>query len=353
MTLAEICVRRPVFATMLVMFLVVLGVFSFMDLGVDLFPKADPPIVSVRVLLPGASPDEMTSQVILPIEEQLSSVSGLDELEIMIMDGSARITCRFVLDRKMEDAAQDVREKMALAMGKLPPNVEPPVITKADPESDPILTLVIGGPRSLREVTEIADKQIKRTLQTIDGVAAIDIIGGRDREIQILLDAEKLNSHRITVDQVARAMQNENLEAPGGRLYQGAEELAVRTMGRFDVAREFSDLIVSSANGAPIKVSDLGRVEDTYKEPRSFARLDGKPAVTLQIRRQAGTNTENGVDAVRDKLEKLRPVLPDDLTINIVSDQSQFIRASIAALEEHLLLGSLLEIGRASCRERG
>ncbi|HEY9433457.1 MAG TPA: efflux RND transporter permease subunit [Blastocatellia bacterium] len=342
MTLAEVCVRRPVFTTMLIMFLVVLGVFSFLDLGVDLFPKADPPIVSVRIRLPGASPDEMTSQVILPVEEQLSSVSGLDELEIMVMDGSARITCRFVLDRKMEDAAQDVREKMALAMGKLPPNVEPPVITKADPESDPILTLVVGGPRSLREITEISDKQIKRALQTLDGVAAIDIVGGRDREIQILLDAEKLNSHRITVNQVARALENENIEAPGGRLFQGTEELAVRTMGRFDVVREFSDLIVSSAAGAPIKVSDLGRVEDTYKEPRSFARLDGKPAVTLQIRRQAGTNTVKVVDAVRDKLEKLRPTVPDDLTIDVVSDQSLFIRASIASLEEHLLLGSLL-----------
>ncbi|MFN0124181.1 MAG: efflux RND transporter permease subunit [Blastocatellia bacterium] len=342
MTLAEICVRRPVFATMLVMFLVVLGAFSFMDLGVDLFPKADPPIVSVRIRLPGASPDEVTSQVILPIEEQLSSVSGLDELEIMVMDGSARITCRFVLDRRMEDAAQDVREKVALAMGKLPPNVEPPIITKADPESDPILTMVVGGTRSLREITEIADKQIKRTLQTIDGVAAIDIVGGRDREIQILLDAEKLNSHRLTVNQVARALQSENIEAPGGRLYQGAEELSVRTMGRFDVIRQFSDMIVSSSGGAPVKVTDLGRVEDLYKEPRTFARLDGKPAVTLQIRRQSGTNTVRVVDAVQAKLAQLRQTLPGDLSMDVVSDQSQFIRASIAALEEHLLLGSLL-----------
>jgi HAE1 family hydrophobic/amphiphilic exporter-1 len=342
MTLAEICVRRPVFATMLVLFLVVLGIFSFMDLGVDLFPKADPPIVSVRIRLPGASPDEMTSQVVLPIEEQLSSVSGLDEMEAMVMDGGARITCRFVLDRKMEDAAQDVREKIALAMGQLPPNVEPPIIIKADPDSDPILTLVIGGPRSLREITEIADKQIKRTLQTVEGVAAIDILGGREREIQILLDAEKLNSHRITVNQVAAALQNENIEAPGGRLYLGSEELAVRTMGRFDVVRQFSELIVSSANGAPIKVTDLGRVEDKYKDPRSFARIDGKPAVTMQISRQAGVNTVTVVDALRDKLEKLRPILPQDLTVDVVRDQSQFIRASISALEEHLLLGSLL-----------
>ena len=227
-------------------------------------------------------------------------------------------------------------------MGKLPPNIEPPIITKADPESDPILTLVIGGPRSLRETTEIADKQIKRALQTIDGVAAIDIAGGRDRKIQILLDAEKLNSHRLTVNQVAQALQNENIEAPGGRLYQGAQELVVRTMGRFDVVREFSDLIVASTGGAPFKVSDLGRVEDTYKEPRSFARLDGKPAVTLQIRRQSGTNTVKVVDAVRAKLAQLRSTLPGDLTMDVVSDQSLFIRASIAALEEHLLLGSLL-----------
>lgn len=342
MTLAEVCVKRPVFSVMLISFLVVLGIFSFMDLGVDLFPKADPPIVNVRLRLPGASPDEVVSQVVLPVEEQLSSVSGLEELDVMAMDGSTRITCRFALERKMEEAAQDVREKIALAMGKLPPNVEPPIITKADPESDPILTLVIGGPRSLRETTEIADKQIKRALQTIDGVAAIDIAGGRDREIQILLDAEKLNSHRLTVNQVARALQNENIEAPGGRLYQGAQELVVRTMGRFDVVREFSDLIVASTGGAPIKVSDLGRVEDTYKEPRSFARLDGKPAVTLQIRRQSGTNTVKVVDAVRAKLAQLRPTLPSDLTMDVVSDQSLFIRASIAALEEHLLLGSLL-----------
>ena len=342
MTLAEVCVRRPVFATMLILFLVVLGVFSFMDLGVDLFPKADPPIVNVRIKLPGASPDEVTSQIVLPVEEQISSVSGLDELEIWSMDGLARITCRFALDRKMEDAAQDVREKVALAMGKLPPNTQPPVITKADPESDPIITLVVGGPRNLREITEIADKQIKRTLQTVDGVAAIDIVGGRDREIQVLLDAEKLNSHRISVNQVARALQNENIEAPGGRLFQGTEELAVRTMGRFDVVREFSDLIVSSANGAPIKVADLGHVEDTFAEPRSFAKLDGKPAVTLQIRRQAGTNTVKVVDAVREKLDKLRTQLPNELAITVISDQSQFIRASIAALQEHLLLGSLL-----------
>src|SRR5262245_63468585 len=175
MTLAEVCVRRPVFTTMVILFFVLVGVFSFLDLGVDLFPKADPPIVNVRVMLPGANPEEMTSQVILPVEEQLSSVSGLDELEIMVMDGSARITCRFVLDRVMEDAAQDVREKMALAMGKLPPNIEPPVITKADPESDPIITLVVGGPPSLRELTEIYDKHIKRSLPTLEGVDGIDI----------------------------------------------------------------------------------------------------------------------------------------------------------------------------------
>jgi HAE1 family hydrophobic/amphiphilic exporter-1 len=341
MKLAEVCVRRPVFATMLTLFLVVLGGFSFLSLGVDLFPQADPPVVNVKVRLPGASPEEIVNRVILPLEEQISSVSGLDEMESVATDGLARITCRFVLERTIEDAAQDIREKVAVAMGQLPPNVEPPVINKADPESDPILTLTVGGPQPLREITEIADKQIKRILQTVDGVAAIDLVGGQAREIHVLLDAEKLSAHHITVDQIAKALQTENIEIPGGRLYQGPTELAVRTLGRLEAMSQFENLVVATVQGTPVRIADLGRVEDTIEDQRTFARLDGKPAVTLMIRRQAGTNTVKVVDAVRDKLQQIRPTLPPTMNIQFVSDQSEFIRASVAALEEHLLLGGL------------
>src|SRR5437867_8094510 len=195
MNLAELCVKRPVFAVMLISFLVVLGIFSFRDLGVDLFPKADPATVTVNVRLPGATSEEVTTQVVLPIEEAVSTISGLDELNSMTSEGSARIILKFVLERDIESAAQDVREKVAGAIRHLPPNILPPIIQKADPDSDPVISLVIAGDKSLRETTEIADKEIKRVLETVDGVGEVSMTGGRDRQIRVFADAERLNAH--------------------------------------------------------------------------------------------------------------------------------------------------------------
>src|SRR5213593_1474578 len=168
MTLAETCVKRPVFTVMLITFLVVLGIFSYRDLGVDLFPKADPATVTITARLPGATPEEVTTQLVFPLEDAISTISGLDELTAMIFEGSARISCRFVLERDIEDAAQDVREKVAGAQRRMPPNMLPLVIQKADPDADPVISIVVAGNRSLRETTEIADKQIRRALETID-----------------------------------------------------------------------------------------------------------------------------------------------------------------------------------------
>ena len=173
MTLAELCVKRPVFAVMLITFLVVLGVFSFRDLGVDLFPKADPATVTINIRLPGATSEEVTTQVVLPLEEAVSTISGLDELNSQATEGSARITCKFLLEREIESAAQDVREKVAGAIRNLPPNILPPIIQKADPDSDPVISLVVASNKSLRETTEVADKQIKRVLETVDGVGQV------------------------------------------------------------------------------------------------------------------------------------------------------------------------------------
>ncbi len=177
MTLAELCVKRGVFAVMLIAFLGVLGIFSFRDLGVDLFPRADPATVNINVKLPGATPEEMTTQVVLPLEEALSTISGMDEMTSQATAGSARINCQFVLERDIESAAQDVREKVAGALRNLPPNILPPVIQKADPDADPVLTVVVAGDKSLRETTEIADKHIKRVLETVDGVGEVSLTG--------------------------------------------------------------------------------------------------------------------------------------------------------------------------------
>jgi HAE1 family hydrophobic/amphiphilic exporter-1 len=342
MTIAELCVKRGVFAVMLILFLGVLGLFSFRDLGVDLFPRADPATVNINVKLPGATPEEMTTQVVLPLEEALSTVSGLDELTSSATEGAARITAQFVLEREIESAAQDVREKVAGALRNLPPNILPPIIQKADPDSDPVLTVVVAGNRGLRETTEIADKRIKRVLETVDGVGEVSLTGARLRQIRIFADADKLAAYGITILDVERAIQNENVEVPGGTMVRGDTELGVRTLGRLDALAQFGDIIVRNVGGTPIHVSDLGRVEDSFGEPRSWNMLDGKQAVSLEVRRQSGTNTVQIIDNVKLRLEQIRKTLPAGMAVRVIRDQSVFIKASIASLEEHLLFGSLL-----------
>ncbi len=342
MNLSELCVRRPVFATMLVMTLVVLGIFSFRDLGVDLFPKADPATVTVTLLLPGASPDEVETSIVEPTEEALSSISGIDEMTSTIREGSAQVTIKFVLERELDDAASDVREKVARAMRYLPPQVLPPIIEKADPDSFPVYTLVLSADdMSLRTLTEVADKQVSRALQTVDGVGEVTLSGGRAREVHITMDVEKLNAYGLTVDQVQQAVQSENVEIPGGKLEQGKAELLLRTLGRIRAVDQFANIVIANVNGTPIKVSDIGTVEDTFQKPDSGAWLDGRQGVVLDIRRQSGQNTIKVIEAVKKKLAQIRPTLPKAIRIAVVRDDSRFIYDSIASLEEHLFWGSL------------
>ncbi len=347
MTIAEVCVRRPVFAVMLIAFLVVLGVFSFRDLGVDLFPTADPATVNIFILLPGASPVEINSQVVLPIEDAVSSVSGLDELSANIREGNAQITCTFVLERDTESAAQDIRERVAGAMRNLPQNMDPPVIQKVDPDSDPVISLVVSGTDNLRVITEVADKVIKRRLQTVAGVGDVSLSGGRPRQIRILADIHKLNAYGITVTQLEKAIQAENVETPGGKVEEGDSETGVRTLGRMDAPDQFGSIVVTNRNGAPIHVSDIGRVEDSYPDETTWYYLhrkggEGHEAVLVDVRRQSGTNTVQVIRDVKAELQRMRRLLPAGVTTEVVRDNSTFIEASVAALEEHLIFGSLL-----------
>src|SRR5262245_27287180 len=342
MSLAEFCVRRPAFTTMLVMAFVVTGIFSFRDLSVDLLPRADPATVAVALRLPGASPEELTTAVVEPVEQALSSISGIDEMQGRITEGNARITIRFVLEREIDDAAQDVREKVATAVRLLPPQVEPPVITKVDPDSDPILSLAVSGSLSIRALTEIADKQIKRGLETVDGVGEVTLSGGRAREIHVVLDIEKLNAHGLTVERVRDAIVSENVEIPGGRIDQGDAELTLRTLGRVEAPAQFAEIVIANANGTPIRVRDVAAVEDSTEEVRTGALFDGQPTIVVDVRRQSGQNTVEVIDGIKRKLAQLRRVLPSELKMTVTRDDSDFIRASIASLEEHLVFGSLL-----------
>lgn len=257
MSLPELCVKRPVFAAMLISFLIVLGIFSFRDLGVDLFPKADPASVNVMVILPGATPEELNSQVVLPLEEAISSVSGMDELTSQANEGNARITCKFTLERDLNGAAQDIRERVATSMRNLPPNVLPPVITKIDPDQAAVFSILVAGSGSLRETTEFADKVIRRALETVDGVGAVNLTGGRLRQIRVFADAEKLNAFGLTIEQFESAVQNENVEVPGGTVRHGDRELGLRTLARMEKPDDFNDIIVANVNGGPIRICDV------------------------------------------------------------------------------------------------
>ncbi|MDZ4801664.1 MAG: efflux RND transporter permease subunit [Bryobacteraceae bacterium] len=327
---------------MLILFLVVLGVFSFMGLGVDLFPRTDPATVYVRVQLPGASPEEVTSQVVMPLEETIAAVSGIEEMRAMVSEGNASIIVTFILERPIGEAAEDVREKVQQAIRKLPPNVLPPSVAKADPDSDPVMHLALSGNRSVRELTEIADKTIRRALETVDGVGGVDIQGGRLRQINVFLDLDKLNAYNMSAQEIRSAINTENVETPGGRIVRGPTELGVRTLGRVESIAEFNNIIVKNNGGVPVRVRDVGYVEDGTAEKRTFAYYKNKPAVMLEIRRQTGTNTVKVVEELQAKMEVVNKTLPPGVHLDTIKESASYIKASVAALEEHLLLGSLL-----------
>jgi len=327
---------------MLIMFLVTLGVFIFMGLNVDLFPRTDPATVNIRVQLPGSSPGEVVSQVVLPLEENIAAVSGIEEMRAIVSEGLATIIVTFVLERDIGEATEDVREKVAASMRSLPPNVLPPTVAKSDPDTDPIIELAIHGQRQVRELTEFADKFVKRSIETVDGVGAVDLTGGRLRQINLMMDLNKMNAYNITAQDVRRAVESENIEAPGGRMVRGPAELEVRTMGRVEKVPEFGNIIVKNVGGAPVRIRDVGYAEDGMAERRSFAYFKGEPAVIIDVRRQIGSNTVRVVDDVMKRITELNKQLPPGMKVDLVKEQASYIKNSVHALEEHLVLGSLL-----------
>jgi HAE1 family hydrophobic/amphiphilic exporter-1 len=338
----EVFVRRPVFTTMLVSSLVVLGIASFFQLGVDIFPKVDLPTITITTRLPGASPEEIESQITKTIEEAVNTIAGLDELRSSSIEGQSQVFATFVLERNVQEAANDVREKVSAVLSRLPPGTEMPVIEKADPDSAPVLAVVVSGRRSTREITEIADKKIKRQLETVKDVGAITLVGGRKREIQVFVDPDRLAAYGLSIQQVKDALARQNVEIPGGRLTGGAREEGLRTLGRVESPAAFEDLIVADFKGGPVRVRDIGVVVDGEEEPRTLSRLNGRNAVSLVIRKQSGTNTVAVVDALKVRLAEIRRTLPPDIQFEVVRDLSRFIRRSMHEVQDHLLLGGLL-----------
>jgi HAE1 family hydrophobic/amphiphilic exporter-1 len=340
--LADLCIKRPVFATVLILSVVVLGLFSYRDLGLDAFPRVEFPTITVTTTLEGATPEEVESQITKPIEEVVNTISGIDELRSTTKEGISQVFVTFVLEKPVDVAANEVRDKVATILDDFPPGTNPPVIEKLDPDATPILAIVVSGPRSAREITEIADKRIKRQIETVNGVGSLTFVGDRKREIQIELDADKLAAYGLSVDRVRQAIQQQNAEIPGGRITKGQREEGLRTLGRIERVAEFSRLIVADVKGAPVRVADVGRALDGIEEPRTLSRLNGENAVSLLVRKQSGTNTVQVVDRVRQRLNQIRRVLPPDIRVVEVRDLSRFIRRSMHDVQEHLILGGIL-----------
>jgi len=341
MILADVCVRRPVFATMLVGSLIVAGWFSYQSLGLDLMPKAEMPVVTVTTTLPGAGQEEVEAQVTKPIEEAINTVSGIDELRSVTREGLSQVIVMFVLEKDLGVAAQEVRDKVGAILAKLPEDTDPPIVEKFDVDATPILTLTVFGFQSLKELTEIAENQVKEPLESVSGVGAISILGGRKREIQVLIHPDRLKAYGLPIRTVAQALAKQNVEFPGGRLVQDSGETVLRTLGRVQSVREFENVVVATHYGTPITIADIGRVEDGEVEPRTLSRYDSKNVVSLIIRKQSGTNTVATVDAVRQRLAEVRRALPVGVGVTVVRDQSEFIRHSVQEVQTHLWLGSL------------
>src|SRR5437867_327975 len=340
--IADLCIKRPVFATMLTLFLVVLGWFSFNSIGVDQFPNVELPIVTVTTTLRGASPEEMETSVTKPLEEIINTVQGIDELSSVTLEGVSQITAQFLLERNRDIAAQDVRDKVNTILSRLPEGTDPPIIDKFDLDAVPVMSISVSAPRDLKEITFITEKQLKENLETVADVGSITIVGARTRAVQVAVDIDRLRARGLTIEDVRTALQQQNLEVPGGRLDQGSRELVVRTLGRMREVRDFNELIVGNFGGQPIYLKEIASISDSVEEPRSLAHFNGEKCVALVVRKQAGSNTVKLIDAVKARLNQLKAVVPHDFKLTIIRDQSIFINRSLHEVSFHLMLGALL-----------
>ena len=340
--LAAICVKRPVFATVLILVFTVFGVFGYISLGVDRFPKIDFPTITVITRLPGAAPEEVETEITEKIEEAVNTVSGIDELRSTSSEGISMVFITFVLEKNPDVASQDVRDRVQRIIPDLPPDIDQPAVEKFDPDSSPVLSIAVTAELPIREITEYCDKTLRRQLESITGVGQVLLVGGQKRQINVHLDPLKLREQSLTIADVGRALAAQNLQVPGGSLKVGAKEYTLRTMGRVDKVKELETIAVANRDGRTITISDLGRVDDDTEEVKSVAYYNDTPTVQLQVRKQSGTNTVQVVHLVKERLKELQEIAPKEYKIEVVRDQSVFIEASADAVKEHLILGSLL-----------
>jgi hydrophobic/amphiphilic exporter-1 (mainly G- bacteria), HAE1 family len=339
--LAAVSVRRPVFASVIVLVLVVVGVLGYTRLPVDRFPKVDFPSVLITTRLPGATPKEIETEVTDRIEEAVNTVSGIDQLRSTSSDNISQVLVAFVLEKNIDVAAQEVRDRVSRILSVLPDDADPPIVEKLDPDATPILSIGIVADKPTREITEYADKILRRKLESVPGVGQVTLLGGQKRQINIWIDPIKLQSFGLTALDIQRTLAVQNIQIPAGTVKNAANEQGLRIVGKAEQVSDIGKMIIRESKGGLVRLGDVARIEDSAEELQTVARLNGVPTVTLSLRKQSGENTIAVVDAVSERLEDLRAFLPKGYEIRIVRDNSLVIRTSTDAVKEHLILGSL------------
>jgi HAE1 family hydrophobic/amphiphilic exporter-1 len=326
----------------MILVLVVVGFVSFTRLGVDRFPEVDFPTVTVSTSLPGSSPEAVETEISKVIEDAVGTLSGIEELRSSSSEGNSNVSVQFVLEKDVDVAVQEVRDAVALARGRLPDDVEEPTVRRFDPSQIPIMSIAVTADRPLRQVTEYADKTLRRQIESANGVGLVNVRGGAFRQINVWLDANRLSAVGLTVNEVTRALQTQNVEIPGGRIEQGQRNLTLRTRGRLQSVEEFNDIVLRAGEGSQVLLSDVARVEDGAAELTSASEINGRSTVQLSVLKQSGENTLSVIDGVKERLDEAKKTAPPGTDIRIVREQSTYIKAAIHSVEEHLILGSIL-----------
>jgi len=341
MKITDLSIKRPVLTTMMILTVLVLGAFSYLRLGIDLMPDVEFPFVMIQTTLRGAGPEEIESSVTKTIEEAVNTISGIEDLNSTSYEGLSLVMIKFALEKNGDVAAQEVRDKVNSVLAQLPQGTDPPVIGKFDIGAQAVLNVVVYGERDLIELTRIARENIKENIETVSGVGAADIIGGREREIHVVVNPLKLSALNLPISRVKDAIVQQNIEIPGGKVEQKDKEYVLRTLGRIGDAREFGDIVVANINGSQVRVSDIGRVEDTGERMGTASFYNGRPSVTVVIKKQSGTNTVAVVEKIKERLAEIESTLPPGVKTTIVGDQSVFIKDSVHSVTEHLVLGAV------------
>ncbi len=340
--LAKLSITRPVFATVLTILLVVLGAISYGKLGLDYFPNVDIPVVVVTTILPGSAAQEIETDVTDKIEGSVNTISGVDELRSTSSEGVSIVVAQFVLEKPVDVAAQEVRDKVSQILPELPKGTDAPVVSKIDPGASPVLFVALRSKEPIRDISELADKVVRRRVETIDGVGEVSLVGARKRQINILMDPLAMSAQGVTAFDIQRALAAQNLNVPGGAVETGPTDITLRVAGRVASVAEVGRIIVHQRPGRLVRIEDVARVEDGQEKEASAAQFDGERTVVLEVKKQSGKNTVAVVDQVLARIDEIKKELPPNVSLEVVYDNSGGIRTSTHAVLEHLVLGAVL-----------